>query len=102
MLIKYKITYNNVTKGTILKLIITTENNQKSKIFGLNEQKQLNNNLTYGINIKNNEASNIPFALHNNLINNGDKQSRNNSGNKKGRIKYKNKKVRKLKATNFY
>ena len=92
LLKKYKITYKNVTKDTILNLIITTENNQKSKIFGLNEQKQLNNNLTNGINLKNNESSHIPFALDDNLINDRDKQSRNNSGNKKGRIKYKFKK----------
>ena len=92
LLKKYKITYKNVTKDTILNLIITTENNQKSKIFGLNDQKQLNNNLTNGINMKNNESSHIPFALDNNLINDRDKQSRNNSGNKKGRIKYKIKK----------
>ena len=55
----------------------------------INEQKQINNNLTNGINMKNNETSHIPFALDNNLINDRDKQNRNNSINKKGRIKFK-------------
>ena len=52
-------------------------------------QKQINNNLTNGINIKNNQASHIPFTLDNNLINDRYKQWRNNSGNEKSKIKYK-------------
>ena len=96
LLKKYKITYKNVTKDTILNLIISTEKNQKNKIFGLSEQKQLNNNLYNGINIKTNEVTHITFSLDNNLINNKEPQSRNNSGNKinnkKSRIKYKIKK----------
>ena len=84
LLKKYKITYKNVTKDTILNLIIATEKNQKGKIFGLNEDKQINNiNLNNENNIKNNEILNIPFILDNNLINNtNEKQSRNNSGSK--------------------
>ena len=92
LLKKYKITYKNVTKDTILNLIITTENYQKNKIFGLNEQKQLNSSCNNGINVKNNESSHLPFALDNNLINHREKLSRNNSGNKKSKIKYKIKK----------
>ena len=84
LLKKFKITYKNVTKDTILNLIIATEKNQKGKIFGLNEEKQINNNnLNNDNNIKNNEILNTPFILDNNLINNtNDKQSRNNSGSK--------------------
>ena len=44
LLKKYKITYKNVTKETILELIIATEKNQKEKIFGLNEDNKLINN----------------------------------------------------------
>ena len=84
LLKKYKITYKNVNKDTILNLIIATEKNQKGKIFGLNEEKQINNNnLINDNNIKNNEILNTPFILDNNLINNtNDKQNRNNSGSK--------------------
>ena len=100
LLKKYKITYKNVTKETILNLIIATEKNQKNKIFGLNDDK-INNNITNGSNGKNSELQNIPFNLDNNLItNSNDKQSRNNSGsklmnksnlNKKSKIKSKSK-----------
>ena len=48
--------------------------------------------MTYDINMKNNETSHIHFALDNNIINDRGKQNRNNSRNKKGRIKYRIKK----------
>ena len=83
LLKKYKITYKNVTKDIILNLIIAAEKNQKGKIFGLNEEKHINNNINNDNNIKNNELLNTPFILDNNLINNtNDKQSRNNCGSK--------------------
>ena len=84
LLKKYKITYKNVTKETILDLIIATEKNQKEKIFTLNEDNKLiNSNVNFGTNIKNNNLSNSSFNLNNNIINNSnEKSSRNNSANK--------------------
>ena len=102
LLKKYKITYKNVTKDTILNLIIATEKNQKGKIFGLNDEKNLNNNnINNDSNGKKNEFQNFPFNLDNNLItNSNDKQSKNNSAsklmnksiiNKKSKLKSKSK-----------
>ena len=85
LLKKYKITYKNVTKDTILELIIATEKNQKGKIFGLNDENKLinENNINIGNNNKNNIFSNITYNLDNNLIkNSNEKISRNNSGSK--------------------
>ena len=85
LLKKYKITYKNVTKDTILELIIATEKNQKGKIFGLNDDTKVanDNNINIGNNNKNSVLTNMPFNLDNNLIkNSNEKMSRNNSGNK--------------------
>ena len=85
LLKKYKITYKNVTKDTILELIIATEKNQKGKIFGLNDENKLinENNINIGNNNNNNIFSNITYKLDNNLIkNSNEKISRNNSGSK--------------------
>jgi hypothetical protein len=85
LLKKYKITYKNVTKDTILELIIATEKNQKGKIFGLNDENKVmnDNNVNIGNNNKSNLITNNPFNLDNNLIkNSNEKMSRNNSGNK--------------------
>ena len=82
LLKKYKITYKNVTKDTILNLIIATEKNQKGKIFGLNEDNKINNNNSNNDNNNKNSSSNFPFCLDHNLIkNNNEKLNRNNSGN---------------------
>ena len=83
LLKKYKITYKNVTKETILDLIIATEKNQKGKIFGLNDDNKIvsGNNIT--ITNKSNIISNLPFNLENNILNNNnEKQNVNISGNK--------------------
>ena len=85
LLKKYKITYKNVTKDTILELIIATEKNQKGKIFGLNDENKVinNNNVSVGNNNKSNLMTNNKINLDNNLIkNSNEKMSRNNSGNK--------------------
>ena len=41
LLKKYKVTYKNVTKDTILDLIISTEKNQKGKLFGISEENKI-------------------------------------------------------------
>ena len=85
LLKKYKITYKNLTKDTILELIIATEKNQKGKIFGLNDEIKItnNNNLNNNSESKNILLGNNPLNLDNNLVkNNNEKMSRNNSGNK--------------------
>ena len=86
LLKKYKITYKNVTKDTILNLIIATEKNQKGKIFGINDDSKIkNNNLNNENRTKNNDISHIPFCLDNNLLNN----SKDKSTIKKSKIKAK-------------
>ena len=47
-----------MTKDTILDLIISTEKNQKGKIFGINEDNKILNN---SANLINNGIQNIPF-----------------------------------------
>ena len=65
LLKKYKVTYNNVNKDTILDLIISTEKKQKGKIFGLNdENKKINDNdINKGKNNKINPNLNIMKKL---------------------------------------
>jgi hypothetical protein len=84
LLKKYKITYKNVTKDTILDLIISTEKNQKGKIFDLNDDNKKVNNNNININGKNSLISNLSFNLDNNLINNNNEKINinNNNGNK--------------------
>ena len=86
LLKKYKVTYNNVNKDTILDLIISTEKKQKGKIFGLNdENKKINDNdVNTGKNNKINPNLNTPFNLDNNSIqDNNEKINRNTSGTKR-------------------
>ena len=86
LLKKYKVTYNNVNKDTILDLIISTEKKQKGKIFGLNdENKKINDNdINKGKNNKINPNLNTPFNLDNNSIqDNNEKINRNTSGTKR-------------------
>jgi len=88
LLKKYKITYKNVTKDTILELIITTEKNQKGKIFGLNGDNKIpNNNIVNNSN--NGLLDNTQFCSdENNIITNGNNK---NFFNKKSRLKSKKK-----------
>ena len=101
LLKKYKITYKNVTKETILELIIATEKNQKEKIFGLNEDNKLiNNNINNGSNIKNNTLQNTSFNLNNIINNSNEKSSKNNSANKLSKSVYTKKSKLKTKLKN--
>ena len=102
LLKKYKVTYKNVTKETILELIIASEKNQKGKIFGLNDDSKLiNNNINNSSNNKNNSLSNTPFSLDNNLIkNSNEKSSRNNSSNKNAKTVFIKKSKAKSKLKN--
>ena len=66
LLKEYKINYKNVTKDTILELIISIEKNQKGKIFNLSEKKST---------INNNDKNNLNFSKNspnfkNNSLNN--------------------------------
>ena len=102
LLKKYKVTYKNVTKDTILDLIISTEKNQKGKIFGINEDNKILNN---SANLINNGIQNIPNMPYNTLENNNtqnlsERQSRNNSSAKKGNKIFYNKKPRSKKVKN--
>ena len=74
LLKKYKISYKNVTKDTILDIILATEKNQKGKIFGVNDENKLPNN--FSINNNSNTLENLSFNLDNDTTNN------NNNGNK--------------------
>ena len=100
LLKKYKVTYNNVNKDTILDLIISTEKKQKGKIFGLNdENKKINDNdINKGKNNKINPNLNTPFNLDNNSIqDNNEKINRNTSGTKRIIFKKKSKGKSKVK-----
>ena len=103
LLKKYKVTYKNVTKDTILDLIISTEKNQKGKIFGINEDNKLINN---SANLINNGMQNIQNITFNSIENNNtqnlsERQSRNSSSNKKvGNKIFYNKKPRAKKIKN--
>ena len=78
LLKKYKVSYKNVNKDTILDIIISTEKNQKGKIFGISEEKKSD--------IVNNDDKNNNFKVNTfsafNINNNLDKSVRNNSSNK--------------------
>ena len=84
LLKKYKVTYKNVTKDTILDLIISTEKNQKGKIFGISEENKILNNSANLINTGIQNLSNMTF---------------NNSAKKVNKIFY-NKKPRSKKVKN--
>ena len=103
LLKKYKVTYKNVTKDTILDLIISTEKNQKGKIFGISEDTKILNNSANLIKTGMPPMPNIPYKIENvNSQNISDMQSRNSSSNKKlGNKIFFNKKARpkKVKST---
>ena len=103
LLKKYKVTYKNVTKDTILDLIISTEKNQKGKIFGISEDTKILNNSANLIKTGMPPMPNIPYKIDNvNSQNISDMQSRNSSSNKKlGNKIFFNKKARpkKVKST---
>jgi len=85
LLKKYKVTYKNVTKDTILDLIISTEKNQKGKIFGINDDSKILNNSANLINNGIQNIQNIPYNSieNNNTQNLSERQSRNSSSAKK-------------------
>ena len=102
LLKKYKVTYKNVTKDTILDLIISTEKNQKGKIFGISEDTKILNNSANLIKTGMPPMPNIPYKIENvNSQNISDMQSRNSSSNKKlGNKIFFNKKARPKKVKN--
>ena len=79
LLKKYKITYINVTKDTILELIISTEKNQKGKIFSLSENKLTSNNNNTNNNSNGNDSSNNETHLEKKL---NTEENKLNPGNK--------------------
>ena len=84
LLKKYKVTYKNVTKDTILDLIISTEKNQKGKIFGISEDNKILNNTANLIKTGIPPMPNIPYNITNtNAQNISEIQSGNSSSNKK-------------------
>lgn len=95
LLKEYKVNYKNVTKDTILDLIISIEKNQKGKIFNLSEKKSTNSNEKPNINFakispnKKNILSNsiIEDNKNSNIEN---KFISKNSSNKKNKPKIKN------------
>ena len=103
LLKKYKVTYKNVTKDTILDLIISTEKNQKGKLFGISEENKILNN---GANLITTGIQPMPnFTFGNTDNSNGqnlsERQSRNSSSNKKVNNKiFYNKKLRAKKVKN--
>ena len=103
LLKKYKVTYKNVTKDTILDLIISTEKNQKGKIFGISEESKIINN---SANLIQNNIQPIPTIPYNNMDNTNtqnisERQSRNSSSQKKlGNKIFMNKKSRVKKVKN--
>ena len=103
LLKKYKVTYKNVTKDTILDLIISTEKNQKGKIFGISEENKVINN---SANLIQNNIQPIPTIPYNNMDNTNtqnisERQSRNSSSQKKlGNKIFMNKKSRVKKVKN--
>ena len=103
LLKKYKVTYKNVTKDTILDLIISTEKNQKGKIFGISEENKIINN---SANLIQNNIQPIPPIPYNNMDNTNtqnisERQSRNSSSQKKlGNKIFMNKKSRVKKVKN--
>ena len=76
LLKKYKISYKNVTKETILDIILATEKNQKGKIFGVNDENKIPNN--FSVNNNSNTLENLSFNLDNDTT----KNNNNNNGNK--------------------
>ena len=103
LLKKYKVTYKNVTKDTILELIISTDKNQKGKIFGISEDNKILNNTANLIKTGMPPMPNMSYNIENtNTQNISDIQSRNSSSNKKINNKiFFNKKARPKKVKNM-
>jgi len=92
LLKKYKISYKNITKDTILDIIIATEKNQKVKFFE-NDENKLENN--FNINNNRNTLENLSFNLDNNILkNNNNNIIGNSNGNKLQNKIINNKKVK--------
>ena len=89
LLKKYKITYINVTKDTILDLIISTEKNQKGKIFSLSENKLTNNNNNTNNNSNGNDSSNNETNLEKKLNTDENKLNTGNRSKSSSGKKYK-------------
>ena len=102
LLKKYKVTYKNVTKDTILELIISTDKNQKGKIFGISEDNKILNNTANLIKTGMPPMPNMSYNIENtNTQNISEIQSRNSSSNKKLNNKiFFNKKARPKKVKN--
>ena len=102
LLKKYKVTYKNVTKDTILELIISTDKNQKGKIFGISEDNKILNNTANLIKTGMPPMPNMSYNIENtNTQNISEIQSRNSSSNKKFNNKiFFNKKARPKKVKN--
>jgi len=100
LLKKYKISYNNVTKDTILDIIIATEKNQKVKFYE-NDENKLENN--FNINNNSNTLKNLSSNLDNNILKNNNNIFGNSNGNKLQNKIIDNKKVKaKTKQKNNY
>ena len=80
LLKKYKISYKNVNKDTILEIIIATEKNQKDKIFCVNDENKLTNN--FSTNNNSNAGENLSFNIDNDIIKNSNNIFENNIQNK--------------------
>ena len=91
-----------MTKDTILDLIISTEKNQKGKIFGISEENKILNNSANLINTGIQNMSNMTFnnIESNNIQNLSERQSRNSSSAKKVNKIFYNKKPRSKKVKN--
>ena len=102
LLKKYKVTYKNVTKDTILELIISTDKNQKGKIFGISEDNKILNNTANLIKTGMPPMPNMSYNIENtNTQNISEIQSGNSSSNKKLNNKiFFNKKARPKKVKN--
>ena len=104
LLKKYKVSYKNVTKETVLDLIISIEKNQKdNKIFGLNFENKIINEKANLLNQNgnNNIQNNITFNTLDNSIskNRSENQSQNSSNNKpKNKIFFKKTRTKKNKS----
>ena len=101
LLKKYKVTYKNVTKDTILDLIISTEKNQKGKIFGISEDTKILNNTANLIKTGIPPMPNMPYNIENtNTQNISEIQSRSSSNKKINNKIFFNKKARPKKVKN--
>ena len=80
LLKKNKISYKNVNKDTILEIIISTEKNQKDKIFSVNDENKLTNN--FSTNNNSNSGENLSFNVDNDIFKNSNNIFGNNIQNK--------------------